>query len=136
MKGISFNSLGETVTISSDESILSAQPPLVAFIDVPSQEELDVLLERFPTYISMEPPMSYMNKLFSMMDKIPVDVISDPQQNFMARVLHGTSNETIEAIMHLKDYISMQTMEVVRHLLYVTHNTFHLSLFFLLGSWL
>ena len=51
--------------------------------------------------------MSYMNKLFLMMDKIPVDVIGDPQQNFMARVLHGTSNETIEAIMHLKDYISM-----------------------------
>ena len=107
MKGISFNSLGETVTISGDESILSAQPPLVAFIDITSQEELDVLLEHFPTFISMESLMSYMNKLFLMMDKIPVDVIGDPQQNFMARVLQGTSNETIEAIMHLKDYISM-----------------------------
>ena len=78
--------------------------------------------------------MSYMNKLFLMMDKVPVDVIGDPQQNFMARVLQGTSNETIEAIMHLKDYISMQIMEVVQHLLYVTHNTFHLSLFFLTFS--
>ena len=48
----------------------------------------------------------------------------------MARVPHGTSDETIEAIMYLKDYIAMLTMEVVRYLLYVTYNTFHLSLFF------
>ena len=31
----------------------------------------------------------------------------------MVRVPHGTSDETIEAIMYLKDYIAMLTMEVV-----------------------
>ena len=44
--------------------------------------------------------------------------------------LHGTSNETIEAIMCLKDYTVMQMTEVVQHFLYMTHHNFHLTLFF------
>lgn len=51
--------------------------------------------------------------------------------------LHGTSNETIEAIMCLKDYMVMQMTEVVWHFLYMSHHTFHLTLFsslLLLGS--
>ena len=31
----------------------------------------------------------------------------------MARVPHGTLRETIEAIIHLKDYSTMQTVEVI-----------------------
>ena len=42
-----------------------------------------------------------------------MDVTDDPQQNFMARIPHGTSNETMEAIMRLKDYSTMQAVEVV-----------------------
>ena len=47
------------------------------------------------------------------MERVPVDMTTDPQQNCMARVPNGTSSETIEAIMRLKDYSAMQTMEVV-----------------------
>ena len=42
-----------------------------------------------------------------------MDVTAGPQQNFMARVPHGTISETIEAIMRLKDYSAMQTAKVV-----------------------
>ena len=44
-----------------------------------------------------------------------MDVTDDPQQNFMARIPHGTSNETMEVIMRLKDYSTMQAVEVVWH---------------------
>lgn len=95
-----------------------AQTPPTAHANVHSREELDILLERFPTFINIE-PSSHMNKLFPMLERILVDVIADPQQNFMACVPHGTTNETIEAIMHLKNYTTMQKAEVVRYLLYV-----------------
>lgn len=48
-----------------------------------------------------------MNELFLILERIPMDVIVDPQQNFMASVLHGTIYEIIEAIMRLKDYTTM-----------------------------
>ena len=47
------------------------------------------------------------------MKRVPVDVTANPQQNCMARVPHGTSSETIESIMRLKDYSAMQMVEVV-----------------------
>lgn len=37
---------------------------LATFVDVLSREELDVLLESFPTFIDMESLMSNMSKLF------------------------------------------------------------------------
>ena len=48
----------------------SAQPLLVAHTDVPSQEELEVLLERFTIFTNMEPPTSYMNELFLVLESI------------------------------------------------------------------
>lgn len=42
-----------------------------------------------------------------------MDVIVDPQHNFMAHVSNGTTDKTIEAIMCLKDYTIMQMVEVV-----------------------
>ena len=79
----------------------------VALIDVPCREELDVFLERFPIFTNMELPISHMNELFPIMKRVPMDMTVNPQQNFMARFLHGTLSETIEAIMHLKDYLVM-----------------------------
>ncbi|WJZ85640.1 hypothetical protein VitviT2T_005162 [Vitis vinifera] len=81
VESIPFHGLGEKVTISGDDFTASAHTLLTAPIDVPSREELDVLLEH-------------------------------PQQNFMARVPHGASRETIEAIIRLKDYSTMQTAEI------------------------
>ena len=80
---------------------------------MPNWEELDILLEHFPTFTNMEPPISHMNELFPIMKRVPVDVTANPQQNCMARVPHGTSSETIESIMRLKDYSAMQMVEVV-----------------------
>lgn len=94
-------------TISSDDSTPSAHTPPTAHVDVPSWEKLDVLLEQFPTFTNIEPPTSHMNELFLILERIPMDVIVDPQQNFMASVLHGTIYEIIEAIMRLKDYTTM-----------------------------
>lgn len=113
MESIHFHELKETVTILGDDSTPSVQTPQVAFVDVFSREELDVLLERFPTFTNMDPPMYHMNELFPILERIIVDVTVDPQQNFMARVLHGTSDETIEVIMRLKGFSVMQTAEVV-----------------------
>ena len=106
-ENIHFHGLGETVTIFGDDSTLSAHILPITPVDEPNWEALDVLLERFPTFTNMEPLASHMNKLFPIMERVPVDVTTDPQQNFMACVLHGTSSETIEVIIHLKDYSAM-----------------------------
>lgn len=113
VKNTPFHELGETITISGDDSTPSMQTLLTALVDVPSWEELDVFLEHFPIFTNMEPLTSHMNEFFLILEKILVDVTADPQQNFMTRILHGTTNKTIEAIMHLKDYTTMQMMEVV-----------------------
>lgn len=107
MESFPFYELEETVTISGDGSMPSAQTLSATPIDVLNWEELDVLLERFPTFTNMEPPMSHMNELFPLLEMIPMDVATDPQQNFMAHVPHGTIEETIEVIMHLKNYTTM-----------------------------
>ena len=106
-KIIPFHRLGETVTISGDDSTPNVHSLSVALIDVPSREELDVFLERFPTFTNMELPISHMNELFPIMKLVPMDMTVNPQQNFMARFLHWTLSETIEVIMHLKDYLVM-----------------------------
>lgn len=80
MESIPFHGLRETVTISSDDSTSNAQPPPTAHVDVSNQEELNILLERFPTFIDIELPASHMNELFSVLERIPVDVTADPQQ--------------------------------------------------------
>lgn len=71
--------LREMVTISSDDSMPSAQTSSIAPIDVPNREESNVLLECFPTFTNMEPATFHMNKLFPMLERIPVDVTADPQ---------------------------------------------------------
>lgn len=112
MESIHFRGLVETVTISSDDFTLSAYTPLATPINVPNREKLDVILERFPTFTSMEPSTSHLNEFFSILERVPVDMTIDPQQNFMAHVPHGTIDKTIEAIMHLKNYLAMQTAKV------------------------
>lgn len=54
IENIPFHGVEEPVTILGGDFTLSVQPPLVVSIDVPSGEELDELLERFPTFIDME----------------------------------------------------------------------------------
>ncbi|KAL6331724.1 hypothetical protein AAG906_016720 [Vitis piasezkii] len=105
-KIIPFHGLGETVTISSNDSTPNAHSLSVALIDVPSRRARR-FLGVFPTFTNMELPISHMNELFPIMKRVPVDMTVNPQQNFMACVLHGTLSETIEAIMHLKDYSAM-----------------------------
>lgn len=101
------------VTISGNDSMPNAQTSLVAHIEVLSRGKLDILLERFPTFTNMEPLAFHINKLSPMVERIPIDVIVDPQHNFMAHVSNGTTDKTIEAIMCLKDYTIMQMVEVV-----------------------
>ena len=54
-----------------------AQRLLAISVDVPNWEELNVLLERFPTFVNMEPLTYHMNELFSVMERIPMDVSID-----------------------------------------------------------
>lgn len=77
-ESISFHNIGETISISSDDSTLSVQHPPVVIANVPSREELDVLLKRFPTLIDMESPASNMSELLSVTQWILVDVAKDP----------------------------------------------------------
>ncbi|KAL6327907.1 hypothetical protein AAG906_027315 [Vitis piasezkii] len=58
VESIHFHGLKETVTISGDNSMPSVQTLLIALVDVPSREELDILLERFPIFTNMDPPMT------------------------------------------------------------------------------
>lgn len=61
---ISFYCTKEPMTILGE--VLNSQGPsiVVAHIDVSDQEKLDELLNRFPTFIDMEPPVSNMNDIF------------------------------------------------------------------------
>lgn len=70
VESITFHGLGKTITISSDDSTPNAQSSSVVLTDVLSQEELNVLLERFPTF--------HMNELFSVLERIPVDLTTEP----------------------------------------------------------
>lgn len=79
MESIPFHGLRKTVTISSNDSMSNSQPSLTAYVDVSSREELDILLECFPTFIDIEFPASHMNELFLVLERIPVDVVADPQ---------------------------------------------------------
>lgn len=79
MENIPFHGLREMVTLSSDDSMPSAQTSSTAPIDVPNREESNVLLECFPTFTNMEPATFHMNKLFPMLERIPMDVTADPQ---------------------------------------------------------
>ncbi|KAJ9689144.1 hypothetical protein PVL29_014679 [Vitis rotundifolia] len=78
-KNIPFHKLGEIITISGDDSTPNAHFSLAAPINVPSREELDVFLQRFPIFTNIEPPISHMNELFPIMKQILVDVTIDPQ---------------------------------------------------------
>lgn len=80
VESIPFHGLRKMVTISGDDSTSNAQPPPTAHVDVSSREELDILLERFPTFIDIESPKSHMNELFPVLERIPVDVTANPQQ--------------------------------------------------------
>lgn len=75
---ILFHGLENMTTISSDDSTPSVQTPPTAHVDVPSWEKLDVLLEQFPTFTNIESPMSHMNELFPILERIPIDMIVDP----------------------------------------------------------
>ena len=66
--------------------------------------------------MEMELPASYMNEFFPIMERIPINITIDPSQSFMACVLHETTDVTIEAIMRLEDYMTMQTVKVVWNL--------------------
>lgn len=70
-------------------------------------------MEHFPTFMEIELPASYMNEFFPIMERIPINITIDPSQSFMACVLHETTDVTIEAIMRLEDYMTMQTVKVV-----------------------
>ena len=47
----------------------------------------------------MEPPVSHMNELFPILERILVDVTTDQSQNFMAYVPHRIIDATIEVVM-------------------------------------
>lgn len=67
VESILFHGVRETVSISGNDSTPSTQPPLNASIDFHSREELDVLLERFSTFVDMEPLLANMSELFPIM---------------------------------------------------------------------
>ncbi|KAJ9678913.1 hypothetical protein PVL29_020960 [Vitis rotundifolia] len=78
VESIPFHKLREKVTISGNDFTPNTQLPSAAHVDAPSQEELDILLKRFPIFINMELPLSHMNKLFLVLERILVDVTADP----------------------------------------------------------
>lgn len=99
-------------------AVLSSQAPpiVIAIANVPSR--LDELLKHFPIFTDMEPLMSNMNDLFSTTQQILEEVDSNLEQSFITRIYFGILNNTIKAIMHMKEYIAMQTAEVVRNVLF------------------
>lgn len=78
-KDISFHNMGEPVTILSGKFNVSMQPPPTISTNVRSREKLNKLLECLPMFKDMEPPMSNMNDLFSVAQRIPINLDGDPK---------------------------------------------------------
>lgn len=102
-----------------------------------SREELDELLKHFPSFIDMEPPITNMNYLFPIAQRILVEVDNDPEQSFTARAPFGTLNSAIEVIMPMKRYSTMQMAKIVRNIPSFHYFSFfspmlHLTLVYLL----
>ncbi|KAJ9678966.1 hypothetical protein PVL29_021011 [Vitis rotundifolia] len=72
VQNITFHGLGETITIFSDNSMPSVRIPLATPADMPHWEELDVLLECFPTFTSMESLVFHINEFFLIMEWVPM----------------------------------------------------------------
>ena len=81
VESIFFHRLGETITISSDDSMPSAHIPPTTLIDVPNREEMDVLLEHFPIFTNMEPPTSHMNELFPILERVSMTWLQTLNRN-------------------------------------------------------
>ena len=54
--------------------------------------------------------------LFPATQRIPIEVDEDPNQSFMTRLPYGSPNTAIGTIIHMKDYTTFKTTEVVGHL--------------------
>ncbi|KAL6350513.1 hypothetical protein AAG906_019160 [Vitis piasezkii] len=81
---------------------------------VPSREEVSELLSRIPFFIERETLVQDMRVLFPATQRIPIEVDEDPNQSFMTRLPYGSPNTAIGTIIHMKDYTTFKTTEVVR----------------------
>ena len=82
---------------------------------VPSKKEVSKFLSRIPSFTENEPLVQDMRVLFLAMQWILIEVDEDPNQSFMTRLPYGTTDTVITRIIHMKDYTTFETMEVVSH---------------------
>ena len=88
-------------------------PPKPTYI--PSKEEVSELLRRIPSFTDREPPVQDIGTFFPAMQGILIEMNENSNQSFMARVPYGTPDTVIARIIHMKDYTTFETTEMVSH---------------------
>ena len=106
----------ENISEESFECLNSSHPrPKLTY--VLSWEKISKLLSCILFFTEKEPLVWNMGVLFSVTQRIPVEVDEDPSQSFMARLLYDTPNTTIVCILYMQDYTTFETTEMVGHLI-------------------
>ncbi|KAL6345976.1 hypothetical protein AAG906_025256 [Vitis piasezkii] len=80
---------------------------------VPSREEMSELLSCIPSFTKREPSVHDIRVFFLVTQRILVEMDKDPNQSFMVRFPHDTSNTAIARIMNMNDYTTFETAEMV-----------------------
>lgn len=71
------------------------------------------MMRQISSFTERETPVQNMVVLFLATQWIPVEIKSNPNQSFMARIPFDTSDTTIFCIMPMQDYMNFETVEVV-----------------------
>ena len=82
---------------------------------IPSQEEIVELMRQIPPFTKRETLVQNMGVLFSTTQRIPIEIESNPNQSFMARLPFGTLDTIISRIMCMQDYTTFEMAKVVSY---------------------
>lgn len=92
---------------------LNPSPPCPKPVYVSNQKKVSKFLSRIPSFIENKPPVHDIGVFFSTMQRILIEVDEDLNWSFMIQLPHDTLDTTIAHIMHMKNYIAFEKMEVV-----------------------
>lgn len=115
------------VSVSVNEELFECANPSPLYLKptyVPSREEMSKLLSCILFFTKREPLVHDIRVFFPVMQRILVEMDKDPNQSFMVRFPHDTSNTAISHIMNMNDYTAFETSKMVGHPLF-----FHLCIF-------
>ena len=81
-----------------------------------SREEVSKLLKRIPSFTKREPLVQNMGVLFSVTQRIPIEIDDNPSRFFKARLSYSTPDIDTACIARMQDYTAFEMAKVVSRL--------------------